>query len=123
MSKERILIIGAGGQIGLELVPVLEQLHGQGSVIPTDLHLLPHPKAKILNALDKNGILSIVESEKITQIYLLAALLSATGEKNPSLAWELNMNSLLYVLDIAKEKKIKVFWPSSIAAFGPHTPR
>lgn len=127
MSK--ILVIGSGGQIGTELLISLRQMYGETDVIASDikpasandLALGPYEE---LNVLDKNKLFEIVDKYKIEQIYLLAALLSATAEKNPSFAWELNINSLFYVLDLAKEKKIKkVYWPSSIAVFGPTTPR
>lgn len=127
MSK--ILVIGSGGQIGTELLISLRQMYGETDVIASDikpasandLALGPYEE---LNVLDKNKLYEIVDKYKIEQIYLLAALLSATAEKNPSFAWELNINSLFYVLDLAKEKKIKkVYWPSSIAVFGPTTPR
>ncbi len=127
MSK--ILVLGSGGQIGTELLLSLRQLFGDSNVIasdikpasPKDLALGPYEE---LNVLDKNKVNKIIAKYKIEQVYLLAALLSATAEKNPAFAWELNMNSLFYILDLAKEGKIKkVFWPSSIAVFGPTTPR
>lgn len=127
MSK--ILVIGSGGQIGTELLISLRQIYGDGNVVasdikaptPQDLALGPYEE---LNVLDKNKLYEIIHKYAIEQVYLLAALLSATAEKNPSFAWELNMNSLFYVLDLAKEGKIKkVYWPSSIAVFGPTTPR
>jgi nucleoside-diphosphate-sugar epimerase len=79
---------------------------------------------EVVNALDFNQIEHIVEVHQIEEVYLMAALLSATAEKNPAFAWDLNMNSLFHVLNLAKAKKIKkIFWPSSIAVFGPTTPR
>ena len=126
-AKEKVLIIGAGGQIGLELTQNLSAMYGKENVVPSDLKdagLFPENPFEILDALDKNALLSIVKKHGITQIYHLAAMLSATGELNPMFAWKLNMESLFHVLDLAKEKHIsKVYWPSSIAVFGPTTPR
>lgn len=127
MSK--ILVIGSGGQIGTELLTKLRQLFGDTNVIASDikpateqdLALGPYEE---LNVLDKNRLYEIIAKHKVEQVYLLAALLSATAEKNPAFAWELNMNSLFYILDLAKEGKLKkIYWPSSIAVFGPTTPR
>ncbi len=126
-KDERILIIGAGGQIGIELTENLSKLYGYENVIAADLKPIPalsqNPFEK-LDVLDKDALFSIINKYKIKQVYLLAALLSATGEQNPSFAWKLNMEGLFHVLDLAKEKHInKVYWPSSIAVFGPTTPR
>lgn len=126
-KKEKNLIIGAGGQIGIELTQNLSKLYGPENVIAADLKpiaaLSENPFEK-LDVLDKNTLFEIVQKHGIKQIYLLAALLSATGEQNPSFAWKLNMEGLFNVLDLAKEKHIhKVYWPSSIAVFGPTTPR
>lgn len=127
MSK--ILVIGSGGQIGTELLVSLRQLFGDSNVIasdikpasPQDLALGPYEE---LNVLDKNKLYETISKHKVEQVYLLAALLSATAEKNPAFAWELNMNSLFNILELAKEGKLKkVYWPSSIAVFGPTTPR
>lgn len=126
-KEDRILIIGAGGQIGIELTENLSKLYGSENVIAADLKpiaALPDNPFEVLDVLDKNALFEIVQKHKIKQIYLLAALLSATGEQNPSFAWKLNMEGLFHVLDLAKEKHIKkVYWPSSIAVFGPTTPR
>ncbi len=126
-KEDRILIIGAGGQIGIELTENLSKLYGSENVIAADLKpiaALPNNPFEKLDVLDKNALLDIVKKYGIKQIYLLAALLSATGEQNPSFAWKLNMDGLFHVLDLAKEKIItKVYWPSSIAVFGPTTPR
>lgn len=127
-TKESILIIGACGQIGTELTEALQQVHGKENVIASDLKFSPQLPAgtvfETLDALDKDRLFEIVKKHKITQVYLLAALLSATAEKNPAFAWKLNMESLFHVLELAKEKHIqKVYWPSSIAAFGPTTPK
>jgi nucleoside-diphosphate-sugar epimerase len=129
-AKEKILVIGSSGQIGGELVEGLRTIYGQESVIASDIKdldnyaLITAAPYETLNVLDKNRIFEIVQKYEITQIYLLAALLSATAEKNPMFAWDLNMNGLFNVLDLAKEGHIKkVYWPSSIAVFGPTTPR
>ncbi|HYG51630.1 MAG TPA: NAD-dependent epimerase/dehydratase family protein [Flavobacteriales bacterium] len=123
---EKILVIGSRGQIGTELVEELRQMYGESNVFESDLKDPgPHDINYIqLNVLDKDALYGAVKKHGITQVYLLAALLSATAEKNPAFAWELNMNSLFYILDMAKEKHLKkVYWPSSIAAFGPTTPK
>lgn len=126
-TQEKILIIGAGGQIGVELTENLSKIYGHENVIPSDLKaseaFSQNPGEK-LDALDKEALFGIVKKHGITQIYHLAALLSATGEQKPMSAWKLNMESLFHVLDLAKEKHIRqVYWPSSIAVFGPTTPR
>lgn len=123
MSK--ILVIGSMGQIGTELVEALRKQHGEKNVLSGDIKPNPtDPYYVELNALDKDKIFEVVKKEGITEIYLLAALLSATAEKNPAFAWDLNMNSLFHVLNLAKEGHIKkIYWPSSIAVFGPTTPR
>jgi nucleoside-diphosphate-sugar epimerase len=125
--EDKILIIGAGGQIGIELVQELSLLYGSSNVIACDLKpiaaLEVNPFEK-LDVLDKDALLNIVKKHSISHVYLLAALLSATGEQNPMFAWKLNMEGLFNVLDLAKEKHIsRVYWPSSIAVFGPTTPR
>jgi nucleoside-diphosphate-sugar epimerase len=126
-KSEKILIIGAGGQIGVELTEVLSDRQGADQVIASDIKdtgaFTKNPFEQ-LDALDKHALHGIVKKHGITQIYHLAALLSATGEQNPMLAWKLNMDSLFHVLELAKEKQIrKIYWPSSIAVFGPTTPR
>jgi nucleoside-diphosphate-sugar epimerase len=125
----KILIIGACGQIGTELTHQLRKLYGVENVIASDIRKLNNDVVndgifEVLNALDFNQIEHIIEKYQIEEVYLMAALLSATAEKNPAFAWDLNMNSLFHVLNIAKAGKIKkIFWPSSIAVFGPTTPR
>ncbi len=122
----KILVIGSGGQIGIELTQKLSELYGNEQVIAADIHVPAQTITNVfeqLDVMDKNALFNIVQKHGITEIYLLAAILSATGEKNPMLAWKLNMDSLFNVLDLAKEKHIqKVYWPSSIAVFGPSTP-
>jgi nucleoside-diphosphate-sugar epimerase len=125
----KILIIGACGQIGTELTQKLRMIYGTENVIASDIRKLNVDVVnsgpfEVINALDFNQIEHLVEVHHITDIYLMAALLSATAEKNPAFAWDLNMNSLFHVLNLAKAKKIKkIFWPSSIAVFGPTTPK
>ncbi len=122
-----ILVIGSSGQIGTELVEELRKIYGNNSVIASDIKT-PQIKQtgpfEELNILDKEQLLYVINKYNIKEVYLLAAMLSATAEKNPDFAWELNMNSLFNVLNLAKEKIIdKIFWPSSIAVFGPTTPK
>lgn len=127
--KERILVIGASGQIGVELTMALRNIYGNANVIASDLRepneLLRGTGPYVsLDVMNKEMLHVQVIRQNITQIYLLAAILSATGEKNPNLAWNLNMQGLLNVLDIAREEKLKkVYWPSSIAVFGPTSPK
>jgi nucleoside-diphosphate-sugar epimerase len=129
MVKEKILVIGASGQIGVELTLALRKIYGNNYVIASDLReqnpLLEGTGPYVaLDVMNKEMLHVQVIRQGITQIYLLAAILSATGEKNPNLAWHLNMQGLLNVLDIAREEKLhKVYWPSSIAVFGPTSPR
>ena len=129
MIKEKILVIGASGQIGVELTLALRKIYGNASVVASDLReqnpLLEGTGPYVsLDVMNKEMLHVQVIRQNFTQIYLLAAILSATGEKNPHLAWNLNMTGLLNVLDIAREEKIrKVYWPSSIAVFGPTSPK
>jgi nucleoside-diphosphate-sugar epimerase len=129
MAKDKILVIGACGQIGVELTLALRKIYGSANVVASDLReendLLkgtgPYVSMDVMN---KEMLHVQVIRQNITQIYLLAAILSATGEKNPNLAWHLNMQGLLNVLDIAREEQLdKVYWPSSIAVFGPTSPK
>jgi len=127
--KTVILVLGASGQIGTELTEKLRLLYGNNNVIASDiregsLELMTSGPFEIIDATEKAAILSVIHKYNVTQVYLLAAMLSATAEKMPQKAWNLNMNSLLAVLDLAKEKHIeKIYWPSSIAVFGPTTPK
>lgn len=128
MSTENILVVGSNGQIGTELVAELRKIYGQLNVVASDLKAPLSQEAdgpfEVLDILDKQAFTAIVKKYKITQVYLLAALLSATAEKNHHFAWKLNMDGLLTVLDAAVTFKFsKVYWPSSIAVFGPTTPR
>ncbi|MDP4282836.1 MAG: NAD-dependent epimerase/dehydratase family protein [Bacteroidota bacterium] len=129
MTKDRILVIGACGQIGVELTLELRKIYGDANVVASDLReenpLLKGTGPYVsLDVMNKEMLHVQVIRQNITQIYLLAAILSATGEKNPHLAWSLNTQSLLNVLEIAKDENIqKVYWPSSIAVFGPTSPK
>jgi nucleoside-diphosphate-sugar epimerase len=127
---ERILVIGANGQIGSELIEALSEKNGAENVIAADIgpHSLHAARCyETLDVLDANRVTQIIDRHRVTQVYQLAALLSVTGEQAPLKAWTLNMNGLLNILEIARErgqagKPLRLFWPSSIAAFGPHTP-
>ncbi|WP_418638141.1 NAD-dependent epimerase/dehydratase family protein [Winogradskyella sp.] len=126
--SSKILIIGACGQIGTELTTKLREIHGADNVIASDintrkLELVNAGPFVILDAKNFNAIKDCCVNHNVDTVYLMAALLSATGEKYPMEAWDLNMNSLFHVLNLAKSGHIKkVFWPSSIAVFGPTTP-
>jgi nucleoside-diphosphate-sugar epimerase len=128
MKKEKILVTGAGGQLGSELTQGLWGLYGKENVIATDIKepqgILTTGNFEILDVLQQKQLSTLIQKNSITQVYHLAAVLSATGEKNPRLAWQLNMDGLIQVLDAAVEFKVeKVYWPSSIAVFGPTTPK
>ena len=124
--RETILVIGSNGQIGTELVEALRQINGNEQVIACDIR---EPQTytgpfEQVNVLDQENLRSLFDKYEPTQVYLLAAMLSAVGEQKPKLAWELNMDGLLHVLDLSVAFKVKkVFWPSSIAVFGPHSPQ
>jgi nucleoside-diphosphate-sugar epimerase len=122
----KILIIGANGQIGTELATELARLHGNDAVVTSDLApkgRVPSLQHEALDVTDAGALATIVKRHHITQVYHLAAALSANGEKHPMWAWDLNMKGLLNVLELARHEKLdKIFWPSSIAAFGPSTP-
>ncbi|MBB5205472.1 nucleoside-diphosphate-sugar epimerase [Inhella inkyongensis] len=127
MSQTRILIVGANGQIGTELALALAERHGDANVITSDIApqgRLPQLRHEMLDCTDGAALTAIVQRHRITQVYLLAAALSATGEKHPQWAWDLNMKGLLNVLELARTQPLeRVFWPSSIAAFGSTTPQ
>ncbi|WP_299709921.1 NAD-dependent epimerase/dehydratase family protein [uncultured Tenacibaculum sp.] len=127
--SDTILILGACGQIGTELTQRLREIYGSEQVIASDIRegdaaFLNSGPFEIINVLDRDRILEVIQKHKVTQVYLMAAMLSATGEKMPLKAWDLNMQSLLHVLELAKDKHIqKVYWPSSIAVFGSTSPK
>lgn len=124
-----ILVLGASGQIGTELTQKLREVYGETNVIASDIRegnaeMMASGPFEIIDATCKETILSVVQKYKVNQVYLLAAMLSAKAEKFPQKAWDLNMSSLLAILDLAKEKHIQqVYWPSSIAVFGSSTPK
>jgi len=125
--QDKVLVIGSSGQIGSELVAELRSNHGDSNVIASDIvasnqTIMDSGPFEILDVTDSNRLHEIIKKYEVTHVYLLAAILSANAEKKPKLSWDLNMQSLFNVLDLAKEKIIKkVFWPSSIAVFGPNT--
>lgn len=127
--QKYILIIGACGQIGTELTMALREKYSNDHVIASDIRegndsLMESGPFEILDATDYDALEEVIAYYEITEVYLMAAMLSATAEKFPMRAWNLNMNSLFNVLNLGKEKKIdKIFWPSSIAVFGPNTPK
>lgn len=127
--SEKILIIGACGQIGSELTYKLREIYGNKNVIASDINynnveLVNSGTFEIIDAMDYASLKICCEKHNIDTVYLMAAILSATGEKYPMKAWDLNMQSLFHVLNLAKGKAIKkIFWPSSIAVFGPTTPK
>lgn len=126
MAKDRILVIGAGGQLGSDLTKKLQDVYGKHAVVATDVKEQSGFDGVFeqLDVLDAAGLERILQKGDFTQVYLLAAVLSAVGEKNPTLAWKINMDGLINVLEAAVKFRIeKVYWPSSIAVFGPSTPR
>lgn len=127
---EKILVIGAAGQIGSELVLELRKIHGNSNVFATDIKpaapdIMESGPFQVLDVMDDKQLIHFIIRHKITQIYHLAAVLSGNAEKLPVQAWNINMDSLMNILEVAKmvEEVRKVFWPSSIAVFGPTTPR
>lgn len=130
MQNETVLVIGSCGQLGTELVESLRKIYGDNQVIASDIQKSANPvfeggPFEVLDILDNQKLLDILNRYKPTHVYHLAALLSATAEKNPEFAWKLNMDGLFNVLNAARDGGIikRVYWPSSIAAFGPNTPR
>lgn len=128
MGKPKILLIGAGGQLGSELAVALRALYGTDQVIATDIREWKDAREQgpfeLLDVMQADQLNAIIRKYGVTQIYHLAAVLSATGEKDPRRAWDLNMDGLIHVLEAAREHALdKVYWPSSIAAFGPETPK
>lgn len=126
MATDKILIVGSQGQIGLELTQELRAIYGNDNVIASDVKAPAQSNGpfETLDVMDKNSLNDVFKKHNVTQVYLLAALLSATAEKNPRFAWDLNMEGLFNVLNAAKEGVLnKVYWPSSIAVFGPTTPK
>ncbi len=127
-KQKQILVIGSSGQIGTELVEELRKIYGNEHVVASDIHPPVNNTGsdgpyESLDVLQGNSVLEIVRKYKVTEVYLLAAILSATAEQSVKAAWRLNMDGLFNLLDICRERKIKLFWPSSIAVFGPGTPR
>jgi len=128
MADTNVLILGGCGQVGSELSTALKEVYGTDNVVVSDIRPATEVQIdgpyEVINVMDHTALYDVVKKYKITEIYHLAAMLSATAEKHPMLGWHLNMESLLHVLNIAKENNIpKVYWPSSIAVFGPTTPK
>lgn len=126
--EECIIIIGSNGQIGTELAIALRTIYGNQAIITSDINrpliVNEEERFELIDVLDKQSLQNLFKKYKPTQVYLLAAMLSATGEKFPRQAWDLNMNGLLNVLDLCVEYGVKkLFWPSSIAVFGPNSPK
>ncbi|MBU2496945.1 MAG: NAD-dependent epimerase/dehydratase family protein [Nanoarchaeota archaeon] len=126
---KKILVTGSVGQIGSELVPVLREKYGSKNVVATVHKTMPSqeflksgPYEKV-DTNNKEELVNVLKKYNIDTVFHMVGILSAVGEKKPDLAWKVNMESLKHVLDLAKEMKLKVFWPSSIAAFGPNTPK
>lgn len=125
MKKETVLVVGANGQLGSVLTQALRQRFGEQRVIATDIRMpvVRSGPFELLDILDRNQLVRLVRKHRVTQIYHLAAILSAKGEQNPKMAWDVNINGLFNVLELACERRLKLFFPSSIAVFGSHTPR
>jgi nucleoside-diphosphate-sugar epimerase len=129
MKKDIILVIGSSGQIGSDLIQALRADYGADNVIASDIRPATEEIAnggpfELLDATDKSAVYAVIKKYNVNQVYLLAALLSATAETNPQLGWDLNMNSISHILDIARENQLdQIFYPSSIAVFGSTTPK
>lgn len=127
--NSKMLIIGSSGQIGTELVLNLRQQYGNKNVIASDIRkgnyeVMESGPFEFLDVTNKEEIQKVIEKHQVTEVYLMVAILSVIAEQNPKMAWDLNMSSLFNILDLAKDGQIKkVFWPSSIAVFGPDTPK
>ncbi len=125
----KILVIGSSGQIGTELVLKLREIYGNNNVVASDIRkgnyeVMESGPFEFLDVTNKNDIKEVLEKHQITEVYLMVAILSVIAEQNPQKAWDLNMTSLFNILDLAKGgNNKKVFWPSSIAVFGPDTPK
>ena len=125
-ERRKILVTGSSGQIGSELIAALRKRYGAHNVVASDIKPLREPSGifELADATDRKALERIIRKHRVGSIYHFVSILSAAGEENPSLAWRVNIESLRNVLELAAEYKLdKVFWPSSIAAFGPHTPR
>lgn len=125
-ERRKILVTGSSGQIGSEVIVALRKRYGTNSVVASDIKPLKEPSGifELADVTDRKALERIIRKHRVGSIYHLVSILSAAGEENPSLAWRVNIESLRNVLELASEYKLeKVFWPSSIAAFGPHTPR
>ncbi len=122
-----ILVTGARGQIGTDLAAALRQRHGVGKVVESDLRGRPDAASdgpfEILDVTDAAAMNQILDRHRVDTVYHLASLLSARGEENPDLCWQINMQGLRNVLEAARSRRMRVFWPSSIAVFGPRTPK
>jgi nucleoside-diphosphate-sugar epimerase len=126
----RILVTGATGQIGSDLVEALRRRHGTDRVVELDLKRPPERNGQMadrrfeaLDVRDRDGLERVIEAHEVGAVYHLASLLSASGERQPDRTWDVNMAGLKHVLDLAREHDLQVFWPSSIAVFGPNTPK
>ena len=130
LDASKILVIGASGQIGIELVNKLREIHGSSNVVASDIRIATDQSVvesgpwELVNVLNSEGLLNVIKKHNIDTVYNLAAMLSATAEQYPDKGWDLNMNGHFNILDLARDGHLKkIFWPSSIAVFGPTTPK